>query len=535
MTRLWQRNRTYESEWLRARVGEAKGDLAQAESDFTKAAENKETAEEGYLTLGRFLLRHNRTTQAVESWRKGLAAVPGSTQLRGALVEVLRSSGDEKDRQEAVRLIDERLAANKEDPDFLLLKADVLSPVNPKEAEKICEDVARTHPNTAGAFARLAQFAAARGQADQALQIVERGLGGSPRTPMLLLLRSQYLLTDSPNRAATAARELLDLQPGNEAAVLVLAEALVKSGAWNEAMSALTKFLGQVGTTEMVDARVLLARLHVAAAGSLLKSNDAAKATESLRLADDLIRQAGTRAPDLSTVVQTRLTWHRVQGQWKELTAFATEHLRKKPDDLAVANLAGSLLMQAEDPAQRVAAVEMFKHLVGRRPKEAAAYSALGLAYLELGQFAEAKSTFEQGLALEPKNLRLINDLCWLLCEEQHDPKAAAKVGEKAAAEGADEPFFWDTWGVVLYRLGRLAESRTALEKAVAHPRVEPAIRQPATLHLARTIASTDRAEARRLLDELLKTPTNQIAMAPSDQEEARKLLSELAAGTTNR
>ncbi len=514
---------------LRARVQEAKGDLTQAESDLKQVAEDKNTAEEGYLALGRFQFRHSRSVQAIESWRKGLTAVPKSVQLRGAIIEVLLNSGDEKERQEAIRLVDERLTEDPRDPDFLLMRADILSPTKPKEAEELCEIVAQAHPNMVGAFARLANFAAARGQMDRAIQIVDRGLAGGGRDARLMLLRSQYLLADSPNRAATAAREVLEIQPDNESAAIVLSDALVRSGAGNEAIGELTKFLAQANTAGMVNARLALARLHALAAGAFLEDQNSAKASESLHIADELIQQAGALSPDGSGVVQARLLWHSVQGRWTELVSLANEHLKKKPDDIAVADYAGILLMEAKDPSHQSAAVDLFKRVVAQRPKDAAAYSKLGLAHFQAGRVGEARSTFEAGLAVDPKYLQLINDLAWILCEEQHDPNAAMKLAEKAVQDGADEPYFWDTWGVVLYRLGRLDESRIALEKAVAHPRVNAATRQSATLHLARTLAGTDKAASRRLLEELLKTPAEQMKMPATEQEEARKLLAQVS------
>jgi len=132
---------------LRARVWETKGDLAQAVQDLGRVAEVAETAEEGYLALGRLHSRHGRYPQALDSWRKGLAAVPKSVRLRNALAEVLIASGDEKERQEGERLVNEWLAEHPDDEAFLLMRADSLFPTDPKRAQEICEKVAEAHPD----------------------------------------------------------------------------------------------------------------------------------------------------------------------------------------------------------------------------------------------------------------------------------------------------------------------------------------------------------------------------------------------------
>ncbi len=428
---------------LRARVREATGDVARAEEDLGRVAEVAETAEEGYLVLGRLRSRHGRYAQARESWRKGLAAVPDSVRLRTALAEVLIASGDENERQEGERLVNEWLAEHPDDEAFLLMRADILFPKDPRQAQAICEKVAEAHPDSVGAYGRLAQMAVARGQVDRALEMIDRAFSGSGsrRDVRLLLLQSRLHLSKSPSRAVLAAREALSIQPKNELAAIALRDALVSNGEADKAFEALRGFLSRSGTTRMVEVRLSLADLYISAARMYYKTQNSSKAEEAIRNADDLIEQARALAPDKPGVVAARLLWHHAQGQWEQLISLAREHLRTQPDDLATAGAAGSILLQAENPAHREVAIEMYKQIVSRRPNDAAGYSVLGLACRAVGRIAEARSAFERGLAVDPDNVGLANDLSWVLCEDEKKPEAAAELVDRVIKAGADEPY----------------------------------------------------------------------------------------------
>lgn len=526
---------------LRAGVHEEMGSIEKAAADLRKLASLEGQAEKGYLALGRLHYKSGDLEKALQGWREGLSACPESVLLRGALAEAMIGSGDAKRREQARQIIEARLAEDPDDPEFLVMRADCLFDTDPKEAERIWQRVAEKHPESAKAFARLVSLAMNNHRTDQALRLIEQGLSANPGHSGLLLLQSRLLLNDSPSRAAIVARKALQADPDNESAAIAYANALHASGALEEALDVLSRFLAARKGAEALNARLRLSGLLLAAAEKCRKNRDTQGMKTALTQTDRHLRQADALTTDRSRIVQIRFLWHRLRDEWDTGLSLVREHLKARPDDLAVADLAGSTLLTDKQAPRRELAIAFFQHIVQQRPEVPQSYSALCMAYYELGRIAEARRTLERGLKVAPDHADLVNDLAWIICEEQGDPKSAEKLARKRVQAGKDvPPTLWDTWGVVQYRLGRTEESAGALREALAHPRANETTRQAAMFHLARTLAAEDPDESKRLLDELLRTPAEQIRLSASELEEARTLHKQLvgdapAEGTSKR
>ena len=107
-----------------------------------------------------------------------------------------------------------------------------------------------------------------------------------------------------------------------------------------------------------------------------------------------------------------------VWKRWKRgRKRFAELRARGGNKDLAAQN----------ENRHRQAAKQLLEHVVRRRPRNPASHAQLGSACYLMGQIAEARAAFERGLEADPDNVRLLNDLAWLLSEDRGDPQAAAK------------------------------------------------------------------------------------------------------------
>jgi Tfp pilus assembly protein PilF len=196
------------------------------------------------------------------------------------------------------------------------------------------------------------------------------------------------------------------------------------------------------------------------------------------------------------------------------------------------------MLALAPQREHQAAAVSLLEHAASQRPEDALLLGELGLAYYRTGRIQEARSAFDRALKRRPDDPDLVNNLAWILCEHERDPRAAeevaARVVRATTGRQADHNLM-DTWGVVQYRLGileksrrRLEESREWLELCLRDPRTSPATRASATVHLARTLAELDRPEGRKLLEELLADSDRSGMLSAADMEEAERLLEHL-------
>jgi tetratricopeptide (TPR) repeat protein len=515
---------------LRAAVWEHKGDLAEARKDLVTAAQADGWAERGCLALGQLYAGHGQPQEALQTYRKGLQAVPGSVLIRRATVSVLLA-GDEQQTVEGLALLEELLKDMPTDEGLMTLKAEFKERTNPSEAEAIYEEVVKQHPASARACEKVARHAVGRGHRDRAVTLVERALSSNPRNMDLLLLKAELLSADNPGRAALAAadaqalaRQVLALQPYNEQAAVLLARARIITGDTAGAMAELQSFLSRKDVGGSLTPRLLLAGLYLAAKDS--------------SRAEDMIRQCSSLAPEDPRTAELRIACYALQKEWESILPFAEAFTQKHPDDLAVTMAAAQQLMMAPQDHHQKAAVSLLESAARRAPADPDVLGRLGLACYRIGRVEDAKSAFQRALHARPGQVGLANGLAWILCEHDRNPQEARKViGDAAKVDTGTSDFasLLDTLGVVEYRLGaagpadqHLAESRTYLEACLRHPRAEASTKASATFHLARTLAELDKSRSQQLLEGLFANPARQELLSAEDREEARKLLKQL-------
>ena len=528
---------------LRSRVHETQGDLAVAAADLKQMAGLDGKSEEGYLAMGRMYFRHGQIEQAIESWEAGAKLMPGSYLLRGAVAEARLGSQDKAEQEKGRLLLDQMLSEKPEDEQLLLMRVELqlatndLSQLN--ACQSICNQVLARNPKSAQGFRLLARIALlqerqaktagdlnqAQKEHGRALDYLERGLNANPQAFGLLLMQSELLLEESPGRAAVVARRAVELQPDNERAVVTLARSLLEAKQADEAIKALTRFLKQPEAKAAFAARLALADARVAA-------GDLAAAEASLTEADALVGSDTSRE---AALIYGRIRLLNAQKQWDRLIALARERISKYPEDDALRGMAASALLHSGDRGREKSGVEFLVELAKRHRDDPQSYSQLGLGYYQIGQFQEAAAAFQEGLKLDSGNLRLTNDLAWLICEEQKKPEDAAKVIAGAIEriqKGSEDPVagsLWDTWGVIQYRVGNLDKSREALERCLAlGPTLAEPTKQSATFHLARTLSTTDKVRSVQLLKELLAIREERLTLSTAERDEATALLDRL-------
>lgn len=528
---------------LRAGLHEAQKDLDAAAADLKQMASLEGEAESGHLALGRLYYRWAQYQQAVESWEAGLKLVPDSVSLRGALAESRLNSQDKTEQEKGRVILEGLLKERPEDERFLLMRAGLQlasgEAAQLKACEDTCNEIVKKNPKSAEAFSLLARTALvqsaralterdvtrARRERARALDYIDLGLTANPQDVRLLVMQSELLLEDSPNRAEIVARRALALQPSSERAATAYAESLRRSGQQGQAIRALARFLEQADAKKAFTARLMLAEMYAS-------EKDFAKAEALLEEAEALVGGDKARQVDLD---RGRLGLLVGRGDWDSFVAMARECVAKDTEDVSLASTVGATLLQSGDPERAKTGIEFLVMVTQRRPNDPATFSRLGLGYYQAGRIEEAAAAFEQGLKLDPDHLQLANDLAWILCEEQKKPEEAAKRIAKAIAtieKGSSDPVagsLWDTWGVIQYRLGKLEESKQALERCLAlGPELAVGTRQSALYHLARTMSTTDKTRAAQLLQELLATPKERLSLLPAELAEAQALMDQV-------
>lgn len=122
------------------------------------------------------------------------------------------------------------------------------------------------------------------------------------------------------------------------------------------------------------------------------------------------------------------------------------------------------------------------------------------LAYEKLGRFPEAEADLRAILAEDQDDARAMNALGYLLTVNTSRYEEARKLIENALKHAPDDPAVIDSMGWVLFKLGKPAEARSYLEKALSSAD-DPEI----SAHLGEVLwALGERDRAREILDRAL-------------------------------
>jgi tetratricopeptide (TPR) repeat protein len=101
--------------------------------------------------------------------------------------------------------------------------------------------------------------------------------------------------------------------------------------------------------------------------------------------------------------------------------------------------------------------------------------------------YSEAESAYKRAIKLDPLNGDIYNNLSWVYLEQNSSLDKAEELMRQALTMNPEHrAYYLDTMGVVLLRLGRVAESISALKEATALlPREDASELSEAYAHLA--------------------------------------------------
>ncbi|TMQ72327.1 MAG: tetratricopeptide repeat protein [Candidatus Eisenbacteria bacterium] len=160
-------------------------------------------------------------------------------------------------------------------------------------------------------------------------------------------------------------------------------------------------------------------------------------------------------------------------------TAGEIAHLRRAleaaPDSLAPPVLLARVYQQSGRASD---AEPLLAKAHARFPDVPAVAFDLSQCREKLGDFAGAEAAARDVLNREPDNATALNFLGYLFADHNRKVNEAVALIRRALAQEPDNGAFLDSLGWAYYRLGRLAEARSQLERAVAVSGGDPVIHE---------------------------------------------------------
>ena len=294
-----------------------------------------------------------------------------------------------------------------------------------------------------------------------------------------------------PAEAMTLYRQHLEVHPGDQTTRRRLVNLLVGARKYAEAY----KEVGIVRRAEPddpdaigVEADLALRLDHVARADELLDQLIAGAPADPDRVAQaaGILMQRGRGREALARVEDWALKRpadyrgsmlvaqvRSEAGDTSGAEAAARHAVELAPDSLAPRFALGGLL---QEHGRFVAAESVWVELVSRG--RARSRAGLQLAYCRerLGDVEGAVSAVREVLARDPENGSALNTLGYLFADHNRDLAEAEDLVARALAHDPDNGAYLDSRGWVYYRLGRLAEARRDLERAVELTNGDPVV-----------------------------------------------------------
>jgi len=140
---------------------------------------------------------------------------------------------------------------------------------------------------------------------------------------------------------------------------------------------------------------------------------------------------------------------------WSELSQKVEDWYQKHPEDSRTPIIiARNLAATTEDSQAKKTAEHILRMIWENDPDSIEATTALAILLHTIGRSDESVPLYEQVLQLEPDNLIVINNLAWIMCEEQDKFQEALELTQRGLQISPNYIDLIDTRGVAYYRLG---------------------------------------------------------------------------------
>lgn len=423
---------------------------------------------------------------------------PDDAETKVLLVSLVKT----KNPEQAIAILDGYIKADPDNYELRFAKIELLS--KEKGADAVVPDlqqiVADDPKGNDGLKAKaiLAGIAASKGDFEQAETLVKQVLELSPEDEAALLLKAKLeLRNNNVDQAVTDLRLVLRNNPESDKALVLLAQAYMSSGSEELAEDSFKQALS-------VNPKNPVAALSVA--NSLMKSNDLARTEEVLLAA---LKDNPGQESLLQSLAQVRilnkdwtgseeaiaklqelnkdsafafyLNGQLQQAQQNHALAIAEykKALANNPNmNRAMQGLASSYLQLDQKPAL----IDYLNQYIGTNPKLVFGYNTLAKVYQQDKDWSATIKTLEQGVKAEPKWIGGYSSLAASYLAKG-DTKQAITAYNNGLSHNPENILLSMQLASVYERTGEYAQAKALYEQVLAKDKdIEPAINNLASL-----------------------------------------------------
>lgn len=156
--------------------------------------------------------------------------------------------------------------------------------------------------------------------------------------------------------------------------------------------------------------------------------------------------------------------------QFTEMIKHGKEAVELFPNEPTVYLLLGIAYLQEKNPSEALIVLNQGKNLIiDNKPLLGQFYANIGDAYYRTKQMELSDESYEEALKINPNDTYVLNNYAYYLSLRNVNLEKAEEMSKKSNEIDRDNASYNDTYGWILYGMGKYQEAKLWLERAVAN------------------------------------------------------------------
>jgi len=465
-------------------VKESKGQYADAILDYQEALRyDKDAAIYYALAKNYFMLK--RLVPAAEYALEAVKLDSSKIDYRELLAQIYIQAGQFDNAVSTYRSI---LALDSNHVNALYTLAQLLQRSRPFESLHLYERIVTRQGPSWDVLLQIAQLNSMLQRYDKAADAFEQMLKLDPGNIVVQQnLADMYLRLKQYDKATAIVNDVLEKNPDNYFVRATLVDIYLQQNNWNSARKEMDIILAADSLDPDLHFRIGLAFFSQTLKDSSLIDDAISvfrkfeeqypsdwrsylylgvlyRQTKKDSLAEVYLNKATTSA-NWNADSWWQLGWLYFDRQdFQEVIRIMNKAKTYVPDDFRIHLLLGIAYNRAGMNNDSRVALERAYEL---NPNDINVLSSLGLTYDALQMHAESDSAYERALRIDPDHALVLNNYAYSLSERKQQLDRAMKMSKRSLEKDSTNSSYLDTYGWILYQLGRYEEALPYIQKAV--------------------------------------------------------------------
>jgi tetratricopeptide (TPR) repeat protein len=243
--------------------------------------------------------------------------------------------------------------------------------------------------------------------------------------------------------------------------------------------------------------------------------------------AKTLFEQLSQAEPNNPTPTMSLAQQLRRERRWTEMSQLVRRWLSTHPQDADVATAIARVLGATGDKQAFLMGEDILRATLEHNPRSLPALMLLAMMMQQVDRNVEAAKLDRQILEIDPKSVIALNNLAWILADQENQPpqqyQEALELAQRGLTLVPDYVDLLDTRGYAYYRLGDFDKAMADFAKCIElYPPDAPSVATP-RFHLAMTCAAMRRtAEAIGHLQKALESNRRNLGKAKEEADAGR-------------